>query len=47
VHQERPELLAEPQRAVRRLAERLDVEIGAGEQSLAGAVDDRPRSITQ
>ena len=32
MEQERAELVAEPQRAVRRLTERLDVEIGAGQE---------------
>jgi len=46
VHEEGPELLAEPQRPVRDLAERLDVEIAAGEQTVRGARgDDRESEL--
>ena len=44
VQDERPELVADPERAVRRLLQRLGVEVGPGEQALPGEeVDDRPR----
>ena len=36
------ELIAEPQRTVRRAPERLDVEVGAGEQAIRPDRSDRP-----
>ena len=46
VDDERPELLAEPERPVRCLAHRLDVEVAAGQDALVGGlVDDREREL--
>jgi len=41
VQQERSELVADPQRAVGRHPQRLDIEVGAGQQRSGEFVDDR------
>jgi len=46
VDDERAELLPEPERPVRRLAHRLDVEVAAGQDPVGHAlVDDRERHV--